>query len=335
MFGKQSKITLMILSLCLLSILILGIGIFLWQQQAVKTNELRNETAQLMAKKAEIEEKLGPNDKNISIEAKKLDTKRQSLKILNKNLMDFQYIPKFLKYVQNAAQETGNELVSIAPGEAKPIDFNNPIFKPAPTPASDDTPAPPPPPPSPVAKDPKKQYKSLPITIIMRGTYVSNVKFIDALRKFPQIIYIKNLTLSPNEINGKIVVNSIVTANALIVPEQYINSTKARSDKDKNVDNPDTTGDTVDKTKSPVVKLGVKKEQGNVTDKVKTNQRKLPPTAKDIKSVPAAKTDNAMPVKVVPPVGKTGVVVKPRPAKTPVKAEPKKPVTAPLGGTIQ
>ncbi len=314
MFGKQSRITLMILGLCLLSLLIIGIGFFLWEQQAAKTAVIKNEIEQLMVKKKEIEDKLGPDDVNIKNEGINLEKKRESLKILQKGLMDYQYIPKFLEYVQDAAQETGNELVSISPGEAKPIDFNNPIFKPAPKPAGEGTDTQPPATPaSAVPKDPKKLYKSMPITITMKGTYISNIDFINKLRKFKQIIYIRNLTLSPNEVNGQMVVSSIITASALIVPEQYINSTKIRGNKDK-TDNP------VDKKTEPV-----KKTDTTVTDK-KTN---VPGKVPDKVNTPPVKV-NTLPVKINTPNVKVN-----KPISTTDKSAIRKPVSSAPGGTIQ
>jgi Tfp pilus assembly protein PilO len=315
MFGKQSKITLMILGLCLLSFLIIGIGVFLWQQQAVKTTEIKNETAQLVTKKKEIEDKLGPNDKNIELEDANLKKKKKSLEILQKTLMDYQYIPKFLDYIQQVAQETDNELISIGPGEAKPIDFNNPLFKPAPKPGADGV-VPPAAPPSVVPKDPKKQYKTMPITITMKGTYVSSVKFIDSLRKFKQIIYIRNLTLSPNDINGKVVVNSIITASALIVPEQYINSEKMRAEKAKDGKPTDDTTKKIDPA-------------GNATDKTKLDKKPTPPgtvVAPDKKGGP------------VQPAGKAVTDKSPKPIKAkdetvvPEKATDKKSTVVKPGG---
>ena len=229
--GKQSKITVMILGLCLLSFLIIGIGVFLWQKQAASTMVIKNETAAIAKTMKEIEDKLGPKDENIEKESKVLEQKGQSLKILTVNLMDYQYIPVFLKNIQQAAKETNNELISISPGEIKAIDFNNPIFK-AVTNPGEATAATTPAPPSAPAKDPKKQYKSMPITMTMKGTYVSNVRFLDKLRKFPQIIYIRNFNMSPNMVDGKMMVNTTITASALIVPDQYFDSKDSHNQAD-------------------------------------------------------------------------------------------------------
>ncbi|MEI6518678.1 MAG: hypothetical protein WCO98_01325 [bacterium] len=318
MFGRQSKITLMIFGLCMLSILIIGVGVFLWQQQAGKTAEIKNATIQLAAKKKEIEDKLGPGDKNIEIEDINLKKKKESLKILQKNLMDYQYIPKFLEYIQQVAQDTGNDLVSISPGEAKPIDFNNQLFKPALKPNADGT-MPPEAPPVVAKNDPKKQFKTMAITITMKGTYISSVKFIDSLRKFKQIIYIRNLTLSPYELNGKVVVNTIITASALIVPEQYINSDKIRSDKNKNTTPADTGTDKG-------------KPAGTAVEKTGTDKKSVSPGT----AVSPAKKGEP----VVPPVNKA-VNKAPQPAKAtdktqiPQKPAVKKPATVTPGGSMQ
>jgi hypothetical protein len=79
----------------------------------------------------------------------------------------------------------------------------------------------------------------------MKGTYISNVKFINSLRKFPQIIYIRNFSLSPNTVEGKMVVSSVITASALIVPEQYKTSAQMQADNENSVDN------NTDKTTAP------------------------------------------------------------------------------------
>jgi len=143
---------------------------------------------------------------------------------LSKNLMDYAYIPKFLAQIQHTAAATGNQLLSIAPGEIKQIDFNNPLFSPTTLqpfnigkrPDAKATAA------VTLSPDTAALYRVQVIGLNVKGTYVSIIKLLNALRKFPQLMYVKSLTLNPGLEKDQVVVTVGMQTYALILPDQNL-----------------------------------------------------------------------------------------------------------------
>lgn len=212
----RSRFTLMLLGLIAVAIVVLAIGIGLWQHQVGIINALRRDAREKEKLCRTITEQLSQRQS----EEEKLQDLKQRLEVLDQNLADYRYVPTYLRQMQATALRTGNNIRSIQPGELKPLNLQNSPFateqaKDAAKPAATE-PAP--------AKDqpaPGLQYQSKSINLDVQGTYVTIVKLLDEFRQFPKMIYVKSVELTPQSVNGKNLVSARIQTYAIITPDQY------------------------------------------------------------------------------------------------------------------
>ncbi|HEY3417886.1 MAG TPA: hypothetical protein VGM23_13465 [Armatimonadota bacterium] len=221
MARKQSQFIMMLLIISGVGLLVLAAGIFLLntQYQQKKTLEAQNdalvatcETYEANTAKANME----------NLRDKKAGLDKQ-LASLDHNLVTYQYIPTFLGDIQKATEMTNNHLVSIQPGEVKPLANSN-LFTPtasattstaaAKTEVVGQNPAPT----TTVSADVASKYQTQQIVMEVQGTYSSTMQLLDLLRRFPKLVYLRSVNLNPT---GGDAVSLHLETYAIIIPDQY------------------------------------------------------------------------------------------------------------------
>ena len=250
--GRTNRNTVVLIFLGVVSLLILLVGIFCWGQTANLVEAKRRQVADTREQCLDIIAELRAPEiaagkltrESINVDALRPDDLRPEkfsapahareelesldamLVTLSKNLMDYAYIPTYLAQIEQTATTTGNRLVSISPGEIKQIDFNNPLVSPSTLPpfALGDHPALKETAAVTLSPDAAALYRVQQIGLNVKGTYTSIIKLLNALRKFPQLMYVKSLTLTPGKVKDAIVITVGLQTYALILPDQNLDS---------------------------------------------------------------------------------------------------------------
>lgn len=212
MVRKQARFTIILLGIIAVGIIVLAAGITAWHQQITKVKELEKQKAELDVKNSSIvdELKLQPAKEQRNAE---LDLK---LHTLDSNMVDYKYIPTYLRQLQATAKNTNNTIRSIRPQAIKPLDFTkSPLTKDA---AGLKTTPPPPPD---IPKD-RAQPLIQGYGLEIEGSYTSLLQFLDALRAFPKMVYVRSVNLSPRATQfGEQRIAVRIETYAIIVPQQY------------------------------------------------------------------------------------------------------------------
>jgi Tfp pilus assembly protein PilO len=226
MATKQSSYSIMLIVYLAVGIVVLAVGFFTWHTQ-------NTEHIKLEKKVTDLERQTRENQKLVAGRPELEERHAQLTKTLSQidsNLVAYDYIPTYLQQLQHAAVATGNQIQSIQPDEVKPLDLKaSPLAPPSMqdgkaatnntvvvTEVGKDT--------APEKKEPEgPQYQVQQFTIEVRGTYVSLMRFLVALRQFRKLVYVRGLTLSP--VKDKSVQAGQLSARletyAIITPEQY------------------------------------------------------------------------------------------------------------------
>ncbi len=220
MAGNRSRFTLILLSLIALCVVILVVGLVILQQQVAQAEQLNAATQRINAEyNTAFQETTSLPDRQKDLE--ELNTKLTSV---DQNLVDYKYIPTYLKQLQKIATDTGNSIHSIAPHELHVLDLQKSklVAGKAPDAGAGATP-------DAGANTAAKpgQYQLQPITLEIEGSYLNLVKFLDALRKFPKLVYVRNLSITPQIRNNVMTVTTTLDTYAIITPDQYKPSTDA------------------------------------------------------------------------------------------------------------
>jgi len=160
---------------------------------------------------------------------KKLNT---SLASIDSKVVDYEYIPTYLEQLQKTAVETGNKINSIRPRGIEFLDINNPLLK-----ASNDAWVKEHPVKEPIGaakqataakpkssgrpKKEKSAYRVQQYTIEIEGSYVSIMKFLDALGKFPKLVYVRTINISPRQRLDPDRLTARLETYAVIIPKHY------------------------------------------------------------------------------------------------------------------
>jgi len=213
MAGKKSQYALLLAVLIAVGVIILTVGVVIWQRQGEESEGLRQQRDSLNNeyKQAKIETDALPRRKQDLAEV------NARLSDLDLNLVDYKYIPTYLKQIEDKAKATGNTLRSIHPTAPRPLDLHKSpltVKKVADAPAEAPSSA------------PASPYYVQQISLDIEGSYVDLLKFLEALRAFPKMIYVRTVNITPVTGNGNSVVrmNTHLETYAIIIPDQYKSS---------------------------------------------------------------------------------------------------------------
>ncbi|MHB9024267.1 MAG: hypothetical protein ACYC7E_08835 [Armatimonadota bacterium] len=221
MARKQSQFLLMLLIFSAAGLLILAFGIVLWNSQHQSIKALRADTDELQNQINVINEHIAAMD---SLDKEKADIEIK-LSSLDRNLVNYKYIPTYLAEIQKAAEVSDNRLLAIQPQEVKSLASSVLLQQPAQmttitsqatTQVVTDTPAPAPA--APAGGTGVDRYKVQRINLEISGTYASSMQMLDLLRQFPKLVYLRSLNLNPTGDEG---VRLHLETYAIIIPDQF------------------------------------------------------------------------------------------------------------------
>lgn len=161
---------------------------------------------------------------------KKLNT---SLASIDSNLVDYEYIPTYLEQLQKTAVMTGNKINSIRPRGIEFLDINNPLLKASneawvkehpvkePIDAAKSAATQPKPKTTGRPKKEKSAYRVQQYTIEIEGSFVSIMKFLDALGKFPKLVYVRTINITPRQRLDPDRLTARLETYAIIIPKHY------------------------------------------------------------------------------------------------------------------
>ena len=223
MAGKHSRFTLILLALIAVCVIILVVGLVIWQQQDQQVQQLKAEYDRINSEYIAADKEI----KELPARQQDLAKLHEQLKAINQNLMDYQYIPTYLQQIEETARQTGNDLHSISPHTLRALDMQKSALKmikangdTGATPAASATPAAPATP----ASKANTAYQVQQISLDVVGNYVSLIRFLDALRRFPKIIYVRTINLSPHVADNAVSIEAQIETYAIITPDQYLKS---------------------------------------------------------------------------------------------------------------
>jgi Tfp pilus assembly protein PilO len=210
----------MLLGIITSGVFILVVSLVIYQHQESATAKLLQEFAEKNQKVETIRQEV----QNRQNEELRLQQLKEHLSVLDKNLADYKYVPTYLREMQNTAAVTNNKIRSIQPGELRPLELSTSIF----ATAAGATPAATTPQPKDTAAPKVPQYQVQSINLDMQGTYASIIDLLNRFRKFPKMIYVRSLDLTP-QLNGTTaVVSARIQTYAIITPDQYLVQDTAR-----------------------------------------------------------------------------------------------------------
>ena len=224
---KQSKFALLLaIHVGVAVIVLFGGMLFLFRSMSIY-QEVSGQRKVLNDERDKIKAELATRREKTA-ELAKLET---DLSSLDQDLVDYKYIPTFLEQIQAASQHTGNMLRNLQPRAMRPLVLeSSPLMRAITPPKPADTTATAPPADTPDAggsaksEPPKPAFQIQQLGMTLDGDYPSVLQFLDALRHFRKMVFVRSMTLSPNAntVNAK---PGMVTANIdaylIIIPNQY------------------------------------------------------------------------------------------------------------------
>lgn len=224
---KQSSFALFLLIVAAIAIAVLVAGVFGLQRLYTLTVTARADYQKEVNDCNSLTTALG-NESHWRTELKGLDV---TLASLDTNLVDYKYIPSYLEQIQQTAAQTGNIICSIRPRPVAVLDTNNPLIK-----ASNDqwqkkfpeiaeaaqyvrqapkTRA------APGTEPKKNDFRIEQFTLEIQGSYPSVMQFLDALSKFPKLVYVHSVAIAPLNQLKPDELKATIETYAIITPEQY------------------------------------------------------------------------------------------------------------------
>ncbi len=205
MGGKHNRFTIILCVLIAICIIILATGLVVYQHQDQQVQQLKADYDRTNADLKAAKNDVG----HLEDRQKYLDSLTTQLGKIDTDLMDYSYIPTYLHQIEDTAKVTGNELRAISPHPLRPLDLKkSPINKYGGK--ADGT-----------SSSASGSYQVQQISLDISGSYVSLIAFLDALRNFPKIVYVRTINLSPHVRGNTIVVDSQIDTYAIITPEEY------------------------------------------------------------------------------------------------------------------
>ncbi len=214
---SNSRFTIALVIIIAIGLVIMALGVVGYQMQMIEVTKKVTANADTRKQIKELKEKL---DKKGELKAE-LERNILLQGELDKDLTDVKYLPTYLEQIQKVAFNTGNDLIVINPGDIKPFDPTKGPFAsqappppPAPTDAAAATPAAAP-------KAPANATQVMKISLTINGTYTSLMKFLDGLRNFQKLVYVKSIAVTPSGIkDGKMQITTSIETYAIIIPSQ-------------------------------------------------------------------------------------------------------------------
>lgn len=217
---SNSRFTITLVIIIAIGLVILALGVVGYQMQMIEVTNKQTANAETMRQIKELEEKV----RNIADLKAELDRNILLQGELDRDLTDVKYLPTYLEQIQKVAFNTGNDLVVINPGDIKPFDPTKGPFAsqaPPPPPAPTDAAAATPATPAAAPKALANVTQVMKISLTINGTYTSLMKFLDALRNFQKLVYVKSIAVTPAGIkNGKMQLTTSIETYAIIIPSQ-------------------------------------------------------------------------------------------------------------------
>lgn len=226
---KQPQFAIFLLVIGAIAIALLAGGLVGLQKLSSLSKKARQEYDVKHAQCVEIQKELDTREEKEAL-LKQLD---EALTSIDASLVDYEYIPTYLEQLQKTAVQTGNKINSIRPRGIEFLDINNPLLKAsndawlkkyppkkpvaaaqAPEPASKPKPAGRP-------KKQKSDYRVQQYTIEVEGTYVSIMKLLEALGRFPKLVYVRTINISPRNRLDPNVLTARLETYAIIIPKHY------------------------------------------------------------------------------------------------------------------
>ena len=223
---KQSKFIMVLLGILAVGLLLVIANVLVWYHLNATTVKY---TAEYFEKTTELTKNAEDID-NLHNDQTTLDDLTAELATLDKNLADYRYVPTYLVQITDATARTHNGVNSISPGIPKPLDltkgpFAEPVATPAPgTPAASGASSAPP---ANAAGAPDaagsaaSQYQVLSISLDLTGSYAGILQLLDEFRRFPKMIYVRDINMNPVNVNGKNLISAKLETYAIITPDQY------------------------------------------------------------------------------------------------------------------
>lgn len=224
---KQSAFTVKLMIILAVGVLVLGIGLFCWHRQNVNVNALARS---IKAMNKEMDAITLQTNKRKKYLDDQVMLKRQ-LASIDTQVKDYQYLPTYLEQLQDVAAKTGNVITRIKPDDLRPIDLQHSPL--APVQDSDG-------PEKVTAKRVKKpvtkakgkagaeeerdpnQYQVQQIDLEVRGSYVNLLRFIEKLRTFPKLVYVRSVSIAPQRAKDQIgAITAKLDTYVIITPGQY------------------------------------------------------------------------------------------------------------------
>ena len=230
MVRKQSQFVLLLTANICVTVLVLCIGAIGIARQVGAYHDLQTKHAAINEQQQKIDADLKQRDQR----EEDLRTLEAKLASLDENLVDYKFIPTFLQQIQTTSGETGNVLQNLQPRDPRPLDLDSsPLLKQmkpdkpeAPKAAGSDTDAagnnPDDTAPKKEIKKAKSPYQVQQLSMDIVGSYVSAMQFLDALRQFRKMLYIRTITLNPRQQSAaNASLSTHIEADLIIIPNQF------------------------------------------------------------------------------------------------------------------
>jgi len=154
-----------------------------------------------------------------------------SLASIDTKVVDYEYIPTYLEQLQKTAVQTGNKINSIRPRGIEFLDINNPLLKasndawlkehPVKEPVAAAKSPEPKPKPSGRPKKQQSDYRVQQYTIEVEGDYLSIMKLLEALGRFPKLVYVRTINVQPRNRLDPGHLTARLETYAIIIPKHY------------------------------------------------------------------------------------------------------------------
>jgi Tfp pilus assembly protein PilO len=220
---RPSRFVLSVLLIAGVAIVAIAIGVVSWQGFMADIRATEDRIQRDHDENLRINNELA----HIGDMTKRLVELNAQLRDLDRDMPEYRYIPTYLRQIEAAARNTGNELMSIQPGDPKDLDLaKSPLAPPKATPGmsasgviSDAPPPAPSGPPKPQISGEKVQR----IGLDVKGSYKSVLAMLDALRLFPKLIYVRTVSLTPSKnADGTTSLSARLETYAIITPDQNL-----------------------------------------------------------------------------------------------------------------
>ncbi|MHB9131258.1 MAG: hypothetical protein ACYDBB_09240 [Armatimonadota bacterium] len=222
MTRKHSQFTIMMMAIIIVGIFFFVGGSVVVYQVYMKYDQLQKKNNNMKALCAKIDEDLLTRPQ-LETQLAELQNK---VKVLQQNLVDYKYIPTYLNQIQTVTVKTGNTIMAIRPSEIRDLNLaNSPLSVKSGVPAAvagttqvvtDTNAAPTSTPP------PAQKYLVQQISLDTVGDYTSTMRLLDQLRQFPKLVYVRTLSLSPENSDYGFKMRTHLETYAIIIPDQFV-----------------------------------------------------------------------------------------------------------------